>query len=125
MRATVLLLLLLLLLSAAGALSEPSRPNFLILFVDDWGWGDYGVNCLTASEVPGANSIDKETACSTASGRTLTPHLDTLAHQGMRFTDFHATGVCTPSRAQLQTGRQVRVCAAMLQTPVTRSALCS
>merc|ERR1719329_659833 len=75
-------------------------------FTDFHRYGDLGVNCLTAKDVPGANSIDKETACSTASGSSLTPHLDTLARDGMRFTDFHATGVCTPSRAQLQTGRQ-------------------
>lgn len=34
-----------------------------------------------------------------------TPHLDALAASGVRFTDFHALPLCTPSRAQLLTGR--------------------
>lgn len=59
------------------------------------------------AEVPGArpDRLDKETACNSAANRTLTPNLDALAARGLRLTDFHATGVCTPSRAQLQTGR--------------------
>jgi arylsulfatase G len=95
-------------LSTSAALSAGSKPSFLVLFVDDWGYGDLGENCLAASAVPGAqpSDIDFESSCSTATGSTTTPHMDALARGGMRFTDFHAgAAVCTPSRAALQTGR--------------------
>ena len=92
--------------TAGAAAAAAPRPNFLVLFVDDWGYGDLGANCLTAMDVPGARRVDKETACNSAEGTTLTPNLDALAHGGMRFTDFHAgASVCTPSRASLLTGR--------------------
>ena len=63
-----------------------ARPNVLVLFADDWGWGDLGANWNPTAG--------------------LTPHMDALAASGMRFTDFHAgASVCTPSRASLLTGR--------------------
>jgi len=61
-----------------------SRPNVVVLFVDDFGWGDVGMN----------NPDVKET-----------PTLDALAAAGIHFTDMHAFPLCTPSRAQLLTGR--------------------
>ena len=63
---------------------------------------------MASRQVPGASlsHIDKETACDTATGKTLTPHMDALANSGIRFTDFHVgASVCTPSRSALQTGR--------------------
>ena len=66
---------------AAGA---PPRPNVVILYVDDLGWQDIG--CY--------------------GGPVKTPTLDGLAANGARFTDFHSgSGVCSPSRAVLLTGR--------------------
>ncbi|KAK3272102.1 hypothetical protein CYMTET_19583 [Cymbomonas tetramitiformis] len=63
-----------------------SMPNVVIFFVDDWGWGDLGANWEAS--------------------KGLTPHLDRIADEGMRFKDFHAAAsVCTPSRASLLTGR--------------------
>jgi arylsulfatase A-like enzyme len=60
------------------------RPNVVIIFADDLGYGDLG--------------------CYGAKG-LATPHLDRLAQEGMRFTDFYvAQAVCSASRAALLTG---------------------
>jgi arylsulfatase A-like enzyme len=70
-----------------GAVSEAAetpRPNFLIIFIDDMGYGDPGCYGGTAAR---------------------TPHIDELAEQGTRFTSFYAQTVCGPSRGALMTGR--------------------
>ena len=73
---------------ASAERARATRPNVILMFLDDTGWGDFGANWNT-------NSSPSET-----------PHLDELAQRGMRFTDFHAgASVCTPSRAALITGR--------------------
>ncbi len=70
----------------AGALLAADRPNIVILYADDMGYGDL------ASQNPDA--------------KIRTPHLDQLAREGMRCTDAHSSsGVCTPSRYALLTGR--------------------
>lgn len=66
--------------------SAGRRPNIVILYADDMGWGDLGVQ-NPDSKIP-------------------TPHLDQLAHEGTRFTDAHSSsGICTPSRYALLHGR--------------------
>jgi arylsulfatase A len=66
--------------------STPSLPNVLIIYVDDMGYGDLGVQ-NPDSLIP-------------------TPHLDQLAGEGMRFTDGHSSSSqCSPSRYALLTGR--------------------
>ena len=68
--------------SACGATRRP--PNVVLIFADDQGYGDIGVY--------GARGF-------------TTPHLDRLAAEGMRFTDFYASqAVCSASRASLLTG---------------------
>lgn len=67
-------------------LADQRRPNIVILYADDMGYGDLAVQ-NAQSKIP-------------------TPHLDRLAAQGMRFTDAHSSsGICTPSRYALLTGR--------------------
>jgi arylsulfatase A len=62
------------------------RPNILILYADDMGFGDLGIQ-NPDSKIP-------------------TPNLDQLARQSMRFLDGHSSsGICTPSRYALLTGR--------------------
>lgn len=68
------------------SLLAAESPNIVILYADDMGYGDLAIQNPN-SKIP-------------------TPHLDRLASQGMRFTDAHSSsGVCTPSRYALLTGR--------------------
>lgn len=64
--------------------NEVLRPNLLVLFTDDQGYGDLG--CY-------GSPVNK------------TPRLDRLAEQGTKFTNFYAQHVCGPSRSALLTGR--------------------
>jgi arylsulfatase A-like enzyme len=59
-----------------------TRPNIIVILADDMGFSDLG--CY-GSEIP-------------------TPHLDSLAANGVRFTQFYNTGRCCPTRASLLTG---------------------
>ncbi|MCK6556633.1 sulfatase [Candidatus Binatia bacterium] len=68
---------------AAGAPARP--PNIVIILADDLGYGDLGAYGNTGIR---------------------TPHVDALAHDGARFTDFYAAAsTCSPARAGLLTGR--------------------
>ncbi len=76
-----------LLLQSFATLHAADKPNVLIILADDLGYGD--VQCNN----PGR-------------GKIKTPNMDNLAAQGMRFTDAHSSsGVCSPSRYALLTGR--------------------
>jgi arylsulfatase len=65
-----------------AAAATPAKPNIVVILVDDMGWSDLG--CY-GGEIP-------------------TPHLDALAKNGVRFTQFYNTGRCCPTRASLLTG---------------------
>ena len=56
---------------------EQMRPNILLIVVDDMGYSDIGP----------------------FGGEVRTPALDTLAKSGMRFTDFHTSVACSPTRS--------------------------
>ena len=77
--------ILALLLSALPLFAAP-KPNIVILYADDLGYGDLG--------------------CFNAKSKIPTPNLDQLASEGMRLTDAHSSsGICTPSRYAMLTGR--------------------
>ena len=79
-------LLFLLLLSGSVAMAQ-EKPNIVLVFMDNFGWGEPGFN--GGGIVRGAP----------------TPRLDTLASQGLRLTNFNIETQCTPSRSALMTGR--------------------
>ena len=86
---TALLLLVGLLISRdlVAQSVEVERPNIVIIYADDLGYGD-------------VSSYNPER------GKITTPWIDQLATQGLRFTDAHSSsGVCSPSRYTLLTGR--------------------
>ena len=71
--------------SACSPEKEPGKPNIVILYADDMGYGDLNIQ-NPDSKIP-------------------TPYLDQLASEGMRFTDSHSSsGICSPSRFALLTG---------------------
>jgi arylsulfatase A len=78
-------------LGLAGS-SRPARtsqnerkPNFVLIVADDLGYGDLGCYGHKSNR---------------------TPHLDAMAAEGMKFTDFHSNGpMCSPTRASLLTGQ--------------------
>ncbi|MCX8155111.1 MAG: arylsulfatase [Verrucomicrobiae bacterium] len=77
-------------LALAQTWAAPRPPNFLIIVADDLGFSDVG--CY--------------------GGEIDTPHLDALARDGLRYTQFYSTARCWPSRACLLTGyyaQQVRM----------------
>ena len=81
----------------AARLAAERRPNFVLIFCDDLGWGDlpaYGHRSVTAH----GGWIVR--------GRLKTPHIDRMAREGTLFTQFYvASGVCSPSRAAIMTGK--------------------
>ena len=69
---------------AAPVLADSEKPNFVVIFIDDLGYGDIG---------PFGSTLNQ------------TPHLDRMAKEGLKLTSFYvAAPVCTPSRAALMTG---------------------
>ena len=69
----------------SGQLQFPEKPNILFILADDLGYGD--LSCQGAADL-------------------LTPHIDRIAKEGIRFTNFYANStVCSPSRAALLSGR--------------------
>ncbi|MGB0579510.1 MAG: sulfatase-like hydrolase/transferase [Limisphaerales bacterium] len=72
-------------LLASISLIAAQKPNVILILADDLGYADLGAY---------GNRINR------------TPHLDRLAQEGIRFTDFHSNGAnCSPTRAAILTGQ--------------------
>ncbi len=78
---TILLLARLALLHAADPI--PTKPNFVVILIDDMGYGDIG---------PFGSKLNR------------TPNLDRMAKEGMKLTSFYCAPLCSASRAQIMTG---------------------
>lgn len=75
----------LVLLGALSAAAASTRPNFVVVFIDDMGWGDF--SCFGNTEA-------------------RTPNIDRLAAEGVRYTQFYVgSPICSPSRVALTTGQ--------------------
>ncbi len=86
MKRVLLLMAATALVDAGMSAADDRRPNILILYADDMGYGDLSIQNPDA--------------------KIATPHLDQLARQGTRFNDAHSSsGICSPSRYALLTGR--------------------
>ena len=83
MTRSLITLLLLLGCAVPTTTSAAEKPNFVLIFIDDMGYGDIG---------PYGSKVNK------------TPQLDRMAAEGMKLTSFYAAPVCSASRAQLMTG---------------------
>ncbi|MGB1761458.1 MAG: sulfatase-like hydrolase/transferase [Verrucomicrobiales bacterium] len=83
LRPTLLFIFFTLLISTSKSSSD-HRPNVVIIFTDDQGYGDL--------------------ACY-GNKKNKTPRLDQLASEGIMFTSFYSQTVCGPSRSALLTGR--------------------
>ncbi len=73
-------------LSTAAAVADPGRPNVILIFADDLGYGDL--------------------SCFNPEGTSRTPNIDQMAAEGARLTSFYVpTPYCAPSRGTILTGR--------------------
>jgi len=72
-------------LNAKSHQSGVSKPNIILVFIDDMGWGDF--SCFGNTEAE-------------------TPHIDRLASEGIAFEQFYVNSpICSPSRVAISTGQ--------------------
>ena len=65
--------------------TQAERPNIILVFIDDMGWGDF--SCF-------------------GNEHANTPHIDRLAKEGLRFDQFYVNSpICSPSRVAISTGQ--------------------
>lgn len=79
------ILCILITLGAALSVQAAQKPNIVVVFIDDMGWGDFSSFGNTEAE---------------------TPNIDALADEGIRFHQFYvASPICSPSRVAISTGQ--------------------
>ena len=74
-------------LAASAALPLPAqtkRPNVILIITDDQGYGDLSIH---------------------GNDKLQTPNMDSIAKEGVQFTQFQVCPVCSPTRSSLMTGR--------------------
>jgi arylsulfatase B/arylsulfatase I/J len=65
--------------------STSNAPNIVFVLIDDWGWNDAGYTSTYLS--------------------WTTPHIDKIAKEGVKLTNYYASFLCNPARSSLMTGR--------------------
>lgn len=85
--ATIATVCLAALVGTSPVQAQDSKPNIVLIFLDNFGWGEPGFN---------GGGIIRGAA---------TPSMDALAADGMRLTNFNVEVQCTPSRSAIMTGR--------------------
>jgi arylsulfatase len=87
MKIGVMLTILFVVIFSVSVEPAESKPNIVLIFMDNFGYGELGVY---------GGGITRGAA---------TPRIDTLAEEGIRLTNFNVEAQCTPSRSALMTGR--------------------
>ena len=84
-RRLIYLIILAVLVVSPASYAKPARPNIILVFIDDMGWGDF--SCFGNTDVK-------------------TPNIDRLAEEGLRFEQFYVNSpICSPSRTAISTGQ--------------------
>ena len=87
MKKTLVLSILAVCLAPLGAHAQDERPNIVLVFMDNFGWGELGT--YGGGLIRGAP----------------TPRIDSLADEGMKLLNFNVEAQCTPSCTAIMTGR--------------------
>jgi len=87
MRIRVMFAIMLVVIFSLPVEAAESKPNIVLIFMDNFGYGELGVY---------GGGITRGAP---------TPRIDTLAEEGIRLTNFNVEAQCTPSRSALMTGR--------------------
>ena len=100
----------------SAIVNASEQPNIIVIFMDDLGYNDIGVQTYPAppNQYPTSGPTPNPNITSTTylpgpnMAYGLTPRIDSMASDGMRMTQFYSSPACSPSRAALMTGRYDR-----------------